>query len=182
MDYIFKDKKKLVKVCIFGPESTGKSTLAEKLAKHYKTTHVPEFAKGLIFAQSGQIAPDDIPRIARGQLQSEMETAQKASRVLFCDTDLITTKIWSEHLYGQCPQWIADAANLQDYDLYLLMDVDTPWVADLHRFSPEERQSFLEKCRQELDARKIRYTKLSGGWDHKFEAACREINKLLETA
>jgi amino acid adenylation domain-containing protein/thioester reductase-like protein len=180
LGYMLKERKKLVKICIFGPESTGKSTLAEKLAEHYKTAYAPEFAKELIFARNGNIAIDDIPRIAQGQLKNETEAAKTADRILFCDSDLITTTIWSERLFGQCPQWIRDAADLQEYAIYLLMDIDTPWVADVHRFLPEERQAFLEKCRSELDGRKIQYTKLSGEWDHKFDAACREVNKLLQ--
>ncbi|MCE9508584.1 MAG: amino acid adenylation domain-containing protein [Alphaproteobacteria bacterium] len=180
LGYMLKDRKRLVKICIFGPESTGKSTLAEKLAAHYKTAYAPEFAKELIFAQNGNLAIDDIPRIAQGQLKNETEAAKTADRVLFCDSDLITTTIWSDRLFGQCPQWVRDAADLQEYAIYLLMDIDTPWVADVHRFLPEERQAFLEKCRSELDGRKIQYTKLSGGWDHKFDAACRTINELLQ--
>jgi amino acid adenylation domain-containing protein/thioester reductase-like protein len=177
--FIFKDRKKLVKICIFGPESTGKSTLTEKLAEQYHTGFAAEFAKELIFAQDGHITLEDIPRIARGQIANEKAAAQTANSFLFCDTDLITTVIWSRHLFADCPEWIEDAATLQDFDLYFLMDIDTPWVADTHRFLPEGRETFLQKCRQALAERNIRYVKLTGGWEHKFATACDEINRLF---
>ncbi len=165
-----------VKICLFGPESTGKSTLAEKLAGHYKAAFVPEYAKQHIAANDGDIGYDDIPKIAAGQAKAE--SAAKTAPLLFCDTDLITTTIWSDWLFRDCPQWVRDAAEASRYDLYLLMDVDTPWVADIHRYLPEDRANFLARCEDELRARGLRYIKLSGSWDDKFKNACAEVEKV----
>ncbi|MDD9900250.1 MAG: amino acid adenylation domain-containing protein [Alphaproteobacteria bacterium] len=179
MDFVFKDEKKPVKICIFGPESTGKSTLAEKLAVHYKTAFVPEYAREVIFANDGDISLADIPNIAQGQIRNEKEALRHAHNVLFCDTDLITTTIWSDWLFKDCPQWIRDAAEAQSYDLYLLMDVDAPWVDDTHRFLPDERASFLAKCRDELERHDTKYTLISGNWEEKFEKAVHMVNATL---
>ena len=179
LNQILKDKKHLIKVCLFGPESTGKSTLAHKLAAHYQTACVEEYAKELIFAQDGNISLRDIPRIARGQIKAEKEGEGRVNEILFCDTDLLTTTIWSDRLFGTCPQWIRDASALQTYDLYLLMDTDTPWIADLHRFLPDDRPLFLQKCRQVLEENDIKYITLSGTWENKFDTACAEIDILL---
>lgn len=169
-----------LKVCIFGPESTGKSTLAENLAGHFKTCFVPEYAKTLIEQQNGKITLADIPRIAKGQMESEDRMLEQADRVLFCDTDLITTTIWSDWLFGECPAWVREEANRRAYDLYLLTGVDVPWVNDIHRYLPEDRQAFLDRCVQELDKRNINYVKIMGSWEQRFESACAAVNAILK--
>ena len=87
------------RVCIFGPESTGKSSLAKDLAAHFKTIHVPEYAQILLAQQGGELSEADLILIARGQLAAEAALARRANRLLVCDTDLLTTSIWSEALY-----------------------------------------------------------------------------------
>lgn len=165
-----------VKICLFGPESTGKSTLAEKLAAHYAAPFVPEYAKEHIAANDGEISYDDIPKIAAGQAKAEAE--RRGAPLLFCDTDLITTTIWSDWLFKNCPTWVRDAAESARYDLYFLMDIDTEWVADIHRYLPEDRANFLRRCEDELRARGLRYIKLSGSWDDKFRNACAAVDQL----
>lgn len=171
---------RIFKVCIFGPESTGKSTLAENLARHFDTCFVPEYAKTLIERQNGKITLDDIPHVARGQMESEDRLLKEADRLLFCDTDLMTTTIWSDWLFGECPDWVREEADRRTYDLYLLADVDVPWVNDIHRYLPEDRQSFLARCEQELDKRNINYVKIKGSWEQRFESACIAVNALLK--
>lgn len=178
LNWFFRDERPLVKICLFGPESTGKSTLAKKLAQYFGVPHVPEYAHKHISAREGKIELADITLIAAGQVRTEAEAAAKADGLLVCDTDLLTTVIWSERLFGQCPGWIREAAALQRYDLYLLMDIDTPWVADVHRYLPQERESFLNICRKALDDANRPYVTLSGAWDEKFNTACATIERL----
>lgn len=171
----------LKRVCLFGPESTGKSTLASELAQHFQTKYVWEYARPLLDFQGGQATPTDIERIARGQIASETAIARHANRVLFCDTDLLTTTIWSEVLFGTSPDWIREEAGNRRYDLYLLLDIDVPWVDDQQRFfaEPEERRTFFDRCRSTLDKHKIDYITLSGSWDERRAAAYRAVEQLL---
>ncbi len=167
------------RVCVFGPESTGKSTLTQQLAEHFQTVAVPEYARTLQEAQNNDLSPDDIPRIARGQIASEEALARAANRVLICDTDVLTTTIWSDVLYGSCPQWIRDEAERRTYDLYLLTDVDVPWVPDPLRYLPENRHDFHALCERALRNRGRPCVKLSGDWERRFRDACRAIEQLL---
>ena len=90
----------LIKVVTFGPESTGKTTLARTLAEHYETLWVPEFARDYLhekFDRTGIICEySDLLPIAKGQMRLENELAAKANRVLICDTDLLETQVYSE--------------------------------------------------------------------------------------
>jgi NadR type nicotinamide-nucleotide adenylyltransferase len=167
------------RVCVFGPESTGKTTLARKLAEHFNTAWVPEYARTLLEAQGGRLTPDDLPRIVRGQSASEDALARNARKVLICDTDPLTTLVWSEVLYGTCDPFVREQTEKRSYDLYLLLDVDVPWVADLVRYLPEERRAFFERCRAELERRGRRYVHLSGGWDERLALAREAVAGLI---
>ena len=91
------------RVCIVGSESTGKSILAQRLARHFHTVHVSEYARGLISLRGDQVDREVFPLIARGHAASEQALARQAFKVLFCDTDLIITTIWSEVFFQDCP-------------------------------------------------------------------------------
>lgn len=167
------------RICIFGPESTGKSTLTRDLAKHFQTRFVPEYARTHLEQRGGKIELADIPSIAKGQMASEDALALQGDKLLFCDTDLITTTIWSDWLFGECPKWLKTEADRRLYDLYLLTDVDVPWVGDAVRYLPNERESFLKRCEDELTQRNRPFIKLSGDWEHRFKTAVDAVNKLL---
>jgi len=167
------------RVCIFGPESTGKSTLARDLAKHFNTLYVHEYARGLIDAQNGECSYADIEKIAKGQIAAEAAIARQANKVMFCDTDLITTTIWSKILFKKCPAWIEEEATRRKYDLYLLLDIDVPWVADKQRFLPEKRKWFLDLCIKELKRRNKPYVLISGNWQERFKKAVKEVERIV---
>jgi NadR type nicotinamide-nucleotide adenylyltransferase len=169
------------RVCIFGPESTGKSTLARNLAAHFDTVYVSEFARGLLNHKQGVCERSDIPLIARGQAAAEESLARKANRVLICDTDLLTTTIWSDVLFGECPDWMRDAAEQRTYDLYLLSDIDTPWIDDQQRYLPHARQMFFDRCREALQSRQRSYSIIRGNWAERFEQARQKVEKFLRT-
>lgn len=165
------------RICIFGPESTGKSTLSQNLAQHFSTIAVPEYARTHIEFHKGDIGLDDIPLIARGQRASEDALARNANRLLFCDTDLLTTTIWSDWLFGTCPDWLKTEADAKNYDLYLLTDVDVPWIKDSVRYLPNERKSFLERCEKELQIRGRPYVLLSGSWEKRLSVAIQAVEQ-----
>lgn len=167
------------RVCLFGPESTGKSTLARDLARHYGTVFVAEYARGLLDPKQGVCEPADIPAIALGQRAAEDALARHADRLLFCDTDALTTTIWSEVLFGGCPDWIRQEARERRYDLTLLLDVDVPWVDDAQRYLPHARREFFERCRAALEAHARPFRVVRGGWAERWEQATRAVDALL---
>ena len=170
------------RVCVFGPESTGKSTLAADLARHYGSVFVGEYARGLLDHKEGRCDPEDIPLIVRGQLASEDALARQARRVLFCDTDALTTTIWSDWLFGGCPDWIRQIARARRYDLTLLLDVDVPWVDDRQRFLRDQRQTFFARCEEALRGHDRPYVHIRGGWAQRWAQARAAVDGLLAAA
>lgn len=169
----------LKRVCIFGPESCGKTTLAENLAKLFNTVHVPEFARTYLEEKNGILHQKDMPIIARGQAASEDAMARHGREVMFCDTDPLTTQIWSEFLYQNVDPWVETQANSRHYGLYLLCDVDVPWVKDSVRYLPENRIDFLNACENKLLGLNRTYVKISGSWEKRLQIAKDAVNELL---
>jgi HTH-type transcriptional regulator, transcriptional repressor of NAD biosynthesis genes len=167
------------RVCVFGPESTGKSTLAKQLAERFGTVYVPEYAKTYIEANGKEIDDEDMLAIARGQCALEDAVARDANGVLFCDSDLVTSIIWSGRLVGKVPDWLRNEADRRHYDLYLLTHYDVPWVDDVHRYIPEESPAFFDRCVLELDSRKRRYSQIKGSWEDRFKLAVAAVEEML---
>jgi NadR type nicotinamide-nucleotide adenylyltransferase len=167
------------RVVCFGPESTGKTTLAARLAEHYRTAWVPEWARGHLDPQGGRCSERDIELIGLGQAASEDALARQAERVLICDTDTLTTTIWSEVYFGGVPEWLRQLARERAHDLYLLCDIDVPWVDDRQRDMPHRRQEFLDRCRAALEAHGRPYVVIRGDRDARFNTAVAAIDALL---
>ncbi len=165
-------------VCIFGPESTGKSSLTAQLAREWKTIWVPEYARIHLEAQGGALSEADILLIAQGQRALEEALWPQAGPLLFCDTDLLSTVTWSEQLYGSCPAWILDEALNRAHHLYLLLDIDVPWIADPVRYLPDERRSFFERSRALLERYQLPYLILSGSWEARRQHALEAVAAL----
>ena len=138
------------RVSVFGPESTGKSTLATALARELGTIAVPEFARGYLEAQGGVLAREDLDLICEGQIALEDRLAFEARRVLFCDTDPLLTVVWAEALFGDASPWLRALAPRRRYDMTLLCDVALPWVDDLVRYLPDDRERFFARCEEVL--------------------------------
>lgn len=150
------------KIAITGPESTGKSMLSEQLAVHFQTAWVPEYAREYLEHLGKPYEEKDILLIAQGQLSSEEQKITQASRFLFCDTELLVTKIWSEVKYGRCNPWILEAIEAHPYDLYLLCDVDLPWQYDPLREHPDQRQYLFDLYYNELKNRQYPFAVVRG--------------------
>jgi NadR type nicotinamide-nucleotide adenylyltransferase len=169
----------MLKIAITGPESTGKSTLAEKLADHYQTVWVPEYARTYVGSLDRPYTLKDIEAIAKGQLALEESLQQKADKLLFADTDLLVIKIWSEHAFGHCPRWILQQLQQQDYNLYLLMGVDLPWEPDPQREHPHLRQFFYDWYKRELEALQVPFVEISGQHEARLQQAKQQVDALL---
>ena len=173
---------KVVKIAFYGPESTGKTTLAQQLAAEFHTLWVPEFARDYLqikWNATQQICqPEDLLPIAIGQIQLENEALSEANQYLFCDTNLLVTKVYSEMYYGYCDPILATAAQNHNYDLVFLTDVDIPWEKDDLRDKPEDRYATLATFEQALKENTKPYIKLSGNKEERLEKAIQIINGL----
>jgi NadR type nicotinamide-nucleotide adenylyltransferase len=170
-----KTGRMIMKVAITGPESTGKSMLSEQLAAHYQTAWVPEYAREYLEKLGRPYEERDILFIARGQVSGEERQLPQATRFLFCDTESLVTKIWSEVKYGRCDPWILDAIERHPYDLYLLCDVDLPWEYDPLREHPDQRQYLFDLYYNELKNRKYPFFVVRGTGPDRLANAVRII-------
>jgi NadR type nicotinamide-nucleotide adenylyltransferase len=170
------------RVVVFGPESTGKTTLCKMLAEHFGTVWVPEFVRGYLDQKAAPCEPADIPLIVRGQWATEDELARLAKGVLFCDTDVTMTVVYAHLYYGECPEWIERLAVARPYDLHLLTGVDVPWVGDPQRDMPHRRHEIFDRCRAALDTSGRRYVLVRGTWDERFRTAREAVEELIGTA
>jgi len=166
-------------VCLYGPESTGKSTLARRLAKHYHTEFVPEVAREII--QSNQFTAEDIVQIGRAQTDRVLKKLETARRVLFCDTDLITTGIYSDVYLHMIPKELDALEQIVRYDQYLLFDVDVPWVADGLRDLQDTRAEMFSRFKTELERRDIPFILVSGSFEERERKAIEIVDRLLAT-
>lgn len=147
-------RSEIIKIALFGPESTGKTTLANQLATHFKTTWAPEYAREYLQQKWNEkqeiCSPEDLLPIAYGQIQLENQALEFANTFLFCDTCLLVTKVFSELYYGFCDPILDKAAKKNQYDLFFLTDIDVPWKSDDLRDKPNEREATFEQFKKAL--------------------------------
>jgi len=167
------------KIAITGPESTGKSMLAEQLADHYKTIWVPEYAREYINKLNLPYNKGDILTIAKKQLENENKIAKNAIRFLFCDTEPIVTKIWSEDKYKSCDEWILRKIEEHKYDLYLLCYIDLPWQQDPQREDPHRREYLFDLYLQELTERNLPFYVISGSGKKRLINAIKQVENFF---
>lgn len=175
----------IVKVVLFGPESSGKTTLSKHLARHYNTVWVPEYAREYLQNKWNNERKtceiSDMLPIAEGQIKSENKLAKKADRILICDTDLLETKVYSEEFYGGFVHPDLEKTAIQNtYDLYLLTYIDAPWKKDDLRDRPEQRLEMFDAFENALIKNHRRYVLLKGDKKERFETAVREIDEILK--
>jgi len=157
------------KVCVYGPESTGKTTLTAQLARHFATVWVPEMARDILGDR--HCVYEDMEKIARRQSNEIDKKIKIADKLLFCDTDHITTRIYSEYYFGKVPRLVDEMIGRIKYDLYLFLDIDVPWVADSQRDAGHLREYFRAWFRRGLEEKNIPYTVISGDWRERFDRA-----------
>lgn len=161
----------VMKICFYGSESTGKSFMAQKMAHLYKTDFVPEVARELI--TSNDFTEADIIKIGYAQLDRISEKLKTANKILFCDTDTITTQIYSQHYLKTVPPVLFELEKQVHYDHYFLFDIDVPWVADHLRDLGAEREKMFAVFKRSLDVRNIPYQLVSGDYQQR-EALIKE--------
>jgi NadR type nicotinamide-nucleotide adenylyltransferase len=173
------------RVCVVGPESTGKTTLARTLAERFGTVWVPEYARTLLEPraaphETAPVSREDMVPIARGQMASEEALSRNAERVIVSDTDALATLLWSDLLFGAHDAELEALASRHVHDLYLLASPDVPYVADSVRYAPDERAAFFERLRGELDRRGRNYVVLEGDFAQRTARAIEAVSALVD--
>lgn len=172
-----------IKVVLYGPESTGKSSLAKELSRFFDTVFVEEFSRRYAETKANQnqlLTEDDVLPIAIGQMDLENTQYKKANKLLICDTDLLETKVYSEYYYnGFCPELVKKYAYENIYDLYFLTYIDTPWEADGIRDQPNSRIQLFNAFEQALIDSQKKYIIVKGSFEERLKACKTEILKLL---
>jgi NadR type nicotinamide-nucleotide adenylyltransferase len=174
------------KVVVIGPESTGKSSLCAKLAEHFNSIWCPEYAREYLTTNGKEYGYDDLLKIAKEQLLLEDSYTKKleennSNPLLFVDTDMYVLKVWCEYVFHQCHHFILEQICERKYDLYLLCNVDLPWVQDELREYPEDgpRQELFQIYKDLLINQDVPWVTISGNFEERELAAITAVNGLL---
>lgn len=168
------------RIAITGTESTGKTTLVNTLAELYETVCVPEYARQYLNQNGPKWEYEDVLKMARGQIELEQQYLAKARNILFADTELIVYKIWLQFYDWEVPSWLTDHIIQNKFDLYLLTDIDLPWISDGQRSNPNDREVLFHRFVQELEHIEANYGIVSG-WDHlRLDEAISTIEEYLK--
>lgn len=183
----------LKKIVVVGPESTGKSTLCEKLAAYYKTIWVKEYAREYLLQNGTDYTFENLLDVAKGQLKLEEEGIQKAGEAyahspfathdlpLFIDTDQYVMKTWCEFVFGKCHNWILNQIVERKYDLYLLANVDAPWVKDELREYPDfiMREKLYHHYKDIMVNQYVPWVDISGNYEERLQKAVTAVDKII---
>lgn len=172
----------MIRVVLTGSESTGKSTLGARLAARYGVELVPEFVRDFAQRKGGSIDFSDHGPIAKGQMALEDEYAARADRLLLQDTDLLSTVVYCRHYFGRCPVWIEQAARERCPSLYLLCEIDAPWIADGVRDRGERREEMQRLFREAVAESGATFVVLEGGLSRRETNAVDAIDELLSSS
>lgn len=175
----------IMRVVLYGPESTGKTTLAKQLAAHYNTNWVPEYMRTYLENKTlvpGEeiVAYDELETIAKGQISSENTSIKTANKFLFCDTNLLELQVYAEHYFGKYPRALATYARKNKYELYILTYIDVPWQADEMRDRPENREEMFALFEQKLIDYNLPYITIKGNESERLKQAISYIDNHLQ--
>lgn len=181
------------KIVVIGPESTGKSSLCQLLSKHYDTIWCPEFAREYLLKHGTNYTYNDLLAIAKGQIALEDEYIIKARKdwqiknsklknpLLFVDTDMNVMKVWCEYVFGKCHTYILNKITERKSNLYLLCNIDLPWVKDELREYPDlqSRKELFYIYKDILINQNIPWTIISGHYEERLQIAIKSIDEIL---
>jgi NadR type nicotinamide-nucleotide adenylyltransferase len=173
----------IVRIAIVGPESTGKTTLAEALGTHYGCACTKEYARIYLEEFGPSYTEPDLLRMVHGQLMAESDGQAFASshgqRLLICDTDMITVRIWSQEKFGRCHPTIEQLARDVHYDLWLLCSPDIPWEPDPLRENPLDRDRLFAVYEAALIELGKPYAVVAGTRSERMNRASDAVDRLL---
>jgi HTH-type transcriptional regulator, transcriptional repressor of NAD biosynthesis genes len=166
------------KICFYGAESTGKSVMATQMAEKYKTVFVPEVAREMLTTNNFTTA--DIILIGQAHYERILQAEKIANKIIFCDTDAITTQVYSNYYLNEVPAILFDLEQKIKYDHYFFFDIDVPWVADGLRDLSHKREEMFNLFKSELERRHIAYTLVKGNWDERESIITKKVDELLQ--
>lgn len=167
-----------LKIVVTGAESTGKSTIAKAIANHFNVEWIPEFAREYVENLEGPYTYEDVEAIAQKQIETERNLSNE-SLIVF-DTWLIITKVWFDFVYGKCPGWLNEEIKNCNIDLFLVCDVDLPWIDDPVRENGGENRNKLQSIYlQELESYGFHYQIVSGEGEQRIKNAINAINTFI---
>ena len=202
----------LKKIVVIGPESTGKSSLCKLLAEHYHTLWCPEYAREYLTAHGMNYTYEDLLTIAMGQIELEEKYEREIrgqklrvesqpgsfptddSRLtthssltphpslLFIDTDMYVMKVWCEFVFGKCHPFILDQIATRKYDLYLLCDIDLPWIQDELREYPDPgpRQQLYGIYKSLMENQSTPWVEVNGNYEQRVQKAINAVEGLVK--
>lgn len=174
-------EKSIKRIVIIGPESTGKTELAEYLANKYNTNFVPEYARDYIENLGRPYNYADVEDIALKQVEQDEVYSNKTNGILFYDTFLIITKVWFQVVYRKMPFWIDKRIKSSKIDLFLLCNTDLPWIKDnVRENGGKMREKLFSLYKDELDNYGFNYEIVKGTGEERFTNALDIVNKFLE--
>ena len=169
------------KIVVIGPECTGKSTLCLQLAEHYQTLWCPEYAREYLETQGKDYTYEDLLTIAKGQIDGEenvLSTVNSQQSTVFIDTDMYVMKVWCEFAFGKCHSWILNQIATRKYDLYLLCNVDLPWIKDNLREYPdvETRNKLYHHYKDSMVNQSVAWIDISGSYEKRLQVAINAVD------
>ena len=169
----------LKRVSITGPESTGKSWLAKQLATYFNTVYVSEYSVEYLEEFGPTYTIIEVEKIAKVQIEKVNKLATEASKLLFCDTDILVNKIWCEVVFKEVPEWIHQQLEKHRYDLYLLCSPDIQWVDGPFRENPLNREDLFNIYEKELIRMGVNFGIVNGNGDQRFENALKFVTAII---
>lgn len=163
-------------IALVGPESSGKTTLANQLAVHFGAELVAEFAREYIDTLNRPYTKEDVTFIAKQQVESENRAIKSGNPIIICDTDILVVKVWRVVKWGDTDSLVENRFKNQEERLYLLLRPDLPWEADSQREHPTERNELFAYYEDYLIQAKKRFAIVEGLGVLRLENALRAIS------